>query len=243
MTANLRQAHKVLPGLRRADSVTLASLRLTNLVNVYCTPQKQHLSPSDTAQLQTVIRHYIPVVGVDAAGKTVVTQRDIDVWVSATRFVTAQAHIPVPPPSYRDNLVRLARNPSTLGGRVEPKIAGTERNWAAFQLVWPHLTPGQRHDALGQYLPKVKQAAAHGGNLSIASAVALQASQNASEEYPYELAPRLSAYKRMMEMRMGRFQQNMMNYNTQTMMRGQENYQRSLRGESPNPAIIPLPVP
>ena len=39
------------------------------------------------------------------------------------------------------------------------------------------------------------------------------------------------------------FQQHMMEYNTQNMLRNQEDYQRGLRGEGPNPIPIPVPLP
>ncbi len=243
LVSNARQAQKVLPRLRREDAVGIAGLRQNNLTDIYCTPQTLHMTPDDAARMQAVVAHYIPIVGVDPASGNVITGPDVDAWVVAARFVSAQAHVPGPSAHLRADLVQLARNPSQMGPKVEADAAGMEHNWAAMRLVWPHLGASQRRQVLGQYLGKVKTASAHGQGATLVSVVALQSSKNAAGDYPYALDPRLMAYKTMMDMRTRQFDRNMLNYNMQNMLQSQENYRRSLRGEEPDTTEIPLPVP
>ena len=247
LVANARLCHKNLPALRRGDPVFRADLRRNNLVDIFCTPQKEHMSAEDAAQLQAMAGHYVPIVGVDAASGAVITGQDIDAWVAATRFITDKAHVPAPVPGYRASLVRIAREPSALGPQVEADAAAMERNWAAFHLVWPHLPDAQRAQALSVKLSAVKKAMARGQGLSTASSAALLLGQEQFGNYPAALDPRVAMMKRFMMFRMMQFQGNMMNYNIQTMMQGNVNNARIINGQgidlSDPKNNIPLPVP
>lgn len=234
LLANARQARAALPRLRRMDAARRAEVRAGNLVDIYCTPQKLHMTAGEAAQMQAVMARYQPVVGMDAASGTVITARDLDAAAAASRFVAAKAHLPDYSARFRSDLANIARNPAALGPLLRSNLTYMERNWAAFQLTWPHESPAYQAQMLGRVLPQMRRSAAQGKGETGLAASALTLGALQYGDYPYALDPRLAAYKRTMDARMSRFQWAMMNYNIQKMMLGAHNNVRAMRGQGPD---------
>ncbi len=242
-TQNIAKIHKALPRLERADSVVKAEIRQENIVDVFCTPEKLHISSEDADRLREMIGRYVPVIGTDQASNTVITGPDIAAWAAATRFMAQQSHVP-PPNSLIGQLAQISKDPSTMGPKVSSDAANMERNWAALQLVWPHLTAAQRAASLNPKVASVKRA----GESRVQSQLAVTALAITQEQfgnYPYALDPRLMAYKTMMDRRMQRFDINMMEYNLKMQQRGMHDFARSMNGQGPDPQDIynPIPIP
>ena len=245
LLANARQAHAVLPRLRRMDPAQRADLRAANLADIYCTPQKLHMTAEEAAGMQAVMAHSLPIVGVDAASGTVIIGRDLDAAVAASRFVAAKAHLPDHSAHFRADLANIARKPAVLGPVLRSDLTDMERNWAAFQLTWPHESPSYQAQMLGRVFPVLRQKNAAGQGetgLAIAS-LALPELQFA--DYPYALNPKLAAYKRASDARMSRFKIRMQEYGILSTERNMHDFARSMSGQGPDPqdTYNPLPLP
>ena len=247
LTENVRQTHKALPGLRSADPARRAALRQNNLVQIYCTPQEAHLTAAEAARLQAVVSRYVPVVGVDAGSGTVITGRDLDAATASARFVANATKTPAYGSRFRADLEKIARHPATAGKLVDSDLTAMERNWAAFQLTWPHEPAADRARTLGRVTPQMRRNAARGQGETGLAVAALAICAIQYEDYPYALDPRLAAYKRAMDARMSRFKTKMLEYNLLNSERGMHDFARSMNGQGPDPQDyynpIPLPVP
>ncbi len=192
LLANLRQCHNALPRLRRSNAVDRAGLRETNLTDLYCTPEKQHLTPSEAAQIQAVISRYVPVVNVDKASGTVVTERDLEAWQAAARLVAAQTH--TPPQATHAVMLKLLQAPQfSKAARV--KAANMERSWAAYQLCWAHEPAADRRGLLSRITHNLHQSAAQGQTGLAQAGSALLLASSAAGDYPYSLDPRFAVLK------------------------------------------------
>jgi hypothetical protein len=246
LLADVRQTHTLMPRLRRMDGAQRAAMREASLVDIYCAPQKLHMTAGEAAQMQALMARYVPVVGVDAASGTVITGRDLDAAAAASRFVAAKAHLPDYSARFRSDLANIARKPASLGPVLRADLANMERNWAALQLTWPHESAAYRAQMLNRVVPSEYRTGG-GWNESRLAASALTLGAQQYEDYPYALDPRLAARKRAMTLREMRFQGAMMNYNTQKMMLGGHNAARATQGQGPDLSdprnSIMLPVP
>jgi hypothetical protein len=246
VTGVFRQVHKNLPGVRRSNAVDIAALRQVNLVDIYCTPQALHLTAEDAAKMQAVVAHYLPVAGVDAASGMVITERDLDSAAAASRFVAARTHSPNYSARLRSDLANLARTPAKLGPLAEHDLTDMDRNWAAFQMTWPHESPSYQAQMLNRVVPTLHQLAAKGQGETGLVVASLSLPELQYGDYPYALDPRLAAAKRASDARMSRFKTHMQEYLIMNQQRGMLNAARSMSGQAPEPDDynpIPLPTP
>ena len=238
------QVHKNLPRIRRSSAADIAALRQTNLVDIYCTPQALHLTADEAAQMQAVTAHYVPVVGVDAASGTVVTERDLDAAVAASRFVAAQTKLPNDSARLRSDLANLARIPAKLGPLAEHDLTDMDRNWAAFQVTWPHESASYKAQMLGRVTPTLRRLTVKGQKETGLMVASLVLGELQFADYPYALDPRLAAAKRASDARMSRFQTHMQEYLIMNQQRGMLNAARSMSGQAPEPDDYnPIPIP
>ena len=247
VVGNMRQTHKMLPGLMKQDAAQRANLRQTNLVEIYCTPQVQHLNAEEASRVQAVLKRYVPVVGVDAASSTVITERDLDAAVAAARFMAAKTKTSPFNARYRSDLVGLSKDPAKLGSLAKKDLTDMERNWAAFQLTWPHESAAYQAQMLNRVVPVLRQDTAKGEGETGLCFASLSLPELQYADYPYALDPRLAAYKRAMDAKMSRFQNRMLEYNLLMQQRSMHDFARSMNGQGPDPQNtynpVPLPTP
>ena len=205
------------------------------------------MSAEEAAGMQAVIAHYIPVIGVDAASGTVITRRDLDAVVAASHLLAVKSGVPVQDAGIRADLTTLARNPAQLGPKVSADMAGMERNWAAFQITWPHESASYQAQKLGHVVPSVRSATAKGRERTGLAVAALVLAADQYGDYPYALDPRVAAYKHSMDARMSRFRTQMQGYVLLNGARNMHDFARKMNGQGPDPQDyynpIPLPRP
>ncbi len=180
-------------GVRRLDPVRLADWRKARLTGAYFYVGPR-VTPEETKALVAIYTRADPIVDADPATKTIVTERDVDAWVAATRLVSAEAGVRVPDPRVPVLAVAHQRD---LSGALRSKAANMERNWAAFQLCWRHEPAADRRVLMARITRLVRQDMARGTarGAAMAAGASLALTANVCADYPAALSPKFAAMK------------------------------------------------
>ena len=130
-------------------------------------------------------------MNADPLTHTVICERDIDIWMAASRVMTEDGGVSA---SSRSTLVSYARNPK-FSGEIRVKAANMERNWTAYRLCWAHEPPRDRQAAMKELVGRVHQGAAKGVGTGSAEGTALVLASDAYGDYLYSLDPKFAVLK------------------------------------------------